>query len=99
MLQNMISVLYWHAMKKEIHPKYYENAKVTCSCGNIFTVGSTKETLQIEICSKCHPFYTGTEKILDTAGRVERFKARQAAKTTSILKKKGVKSTSTGKKK
>ena len=63
-------------MKKDIHPKYYEKAKVTCACGNIFEVGSTKEYMEIEICSKCHPFYTGKEKIIDTMGRVERFKKR-----------------------
>lgn len=68
-------------MKKEIHPKYFTNAIVTCACGNTFTTGSTKEKIEVEICSACHPLYTGTEKTLDTAGRVERFKAR-AAKTT-----------------
>ena len=65
-------------MKKEIHPKYYESAQVVCSCGNKFVVGSTKEKLEVEICSACHPIYTGNEKVIDTAGRVERFKARQA---------------------
>lgn len=65
-------------MQKEIHPTYFENATVTCACGNTFTVGSTKEKLEVEICSACHPFYTGTEKVLDTAGRVEKFKARRA---------------------
>lgn len=67
-------------MKKEIHPKYYEKAQVVCACGNTFTVGSTKEYIEIEICSKCHPFYTGKEKIVDTMGRVERFKKRLAKK-------------------
>jgi large subunit ribosomal protein L31 len=66
-------------MKTDIHPKYHE-AKVQCACGNTFTVGSTKERLDIEICSKCHPFYTGKNKIVDTAGRVEKFKARLAKK-------------------
>ena len=66
-------------MKKEIHPIYHQ-AKVTCACGNIFTVGSTKKTLDIEICSQCHPFYTGTAKLVDTAGRVEKFRARLAKK-------------------
>ena len=69
-------------MQKELHPQYFETAKVTCSCGNAFTVGSTKESMHIEICSNCHPFYTGEDKVLDTAGRVERFKARLAKKTT-----------------
>lgn len=66
-------------MKTEIHPTYYPKAKVNCACGNTFTVGSTKEKLEVEICSACHPFFTGEEKILDTGGRVEKFKKRQAA--------------------
>ncbi len=66
-------------MKAETHPTYFAEAKVTCVCGNSFTVGSTKESLKVEICSACHPFYTGNEKILDTAGRVEKFKQRRAA--------------------
>lgn len=66
-------------MKKDIHPIYHQ-AKVMCACGNAFTVGSTKEKLDIEICSSCHPFYTGTAKLVDTAGRVEKFKARLAKK-------------------
>ena len=63
-------------MKKDIHPKYYPNAKVHCACGNSFEIGSTQENIEVEICSKCHPFYTGKEKIVDTMGRVERFKKR-----------------------
>ncbi len=63
-------------MKKDIHPKYYNDAKVKCACGNKFTVGATKEEIEVEICSNCHPFYTGREKIIDTAGRVEKFKKR-----------------------
>jgi large subunit ribosomal protein L31 len=63
-------------MKKDIHPKYYNEAKVICVCGNSFTVGSTKEFIETEICSSCHPFYTGKEKIIDTMGRVEKFKKR-----------------------
>jgi large subunit ribosomal protein L31 len=68
-------------MKAETHPTYFPEAKVTCACGKSFTVGSTKEKLSVEICSNCHPFYTGNDKILDTAGRVEKFKARRAAAT------------------
>jgi large subunit ribosomal protein L31 len=60
-------------MKEKIHPKYFPEAKVTCSCGNTFTTGSTKPTLSVELCNKCHPFFTGEQKIIDTAGRVERF--------------------------
>ena len=68
-------------MKAEIHPKYNNETKFTCACGSVFTIGSTKETVAVEICSKCHPFYTGNEKVLDTAGRVEKFnKARAASK-------------------
>lgn len=64
-------------MKSDIHPKYYTEAKVHCACGNAFTIGSTKQEISLEICSKCHPFYTGSQQLIDTAGRVERFKARQ----------------------
>ncbi len=64
-------------MKKDIHPTYYPDAKATCSCGNTFKVGSTKPELNVEICSACHPFYTGKEKLIDTAGRVERFRKLQ----------------------
>jgi large subunit ribosomal protein L31 len=67
-------------MKAKIHPEYYTDAKVTCSCGNTFTTGSTKKTLRVELCSKCHPFFTGEQKIVDTAGRVERFKRRYKIK-------------------
>ncbi len=66
-------------MKTETHPVYFADAKVTCACGRTFVVGSTDEKLSVEICSACHPFYTGNEKLLDTAGRVEKFKARRAA--------------------
>lgn len=62
-------------MKDKIHPEYME-ATVTCSCGNTFKVGSTKPNLKVELCSKCHPFFTGERRIVDTAGRVERFKRR-----------------------
>ena len=74
-------------MKKGLHPKYYPNAQVHCACGNTFTVGSTKEFIEIEICSRCHPFYTGKEKIVDTMGRVERYKKR-LAKTRELRKEK-----------
>ena len=73
-------------MKTDIHPEY-QDAKVTCACGAAFTVGSTKKDIHIEICSTCHPFYSGTEKSLDAAGRVEKFKAR-AAKTGTAKSKK-----------
>ncbi|MCL2615596.1 MAG: 50S ribosomal protein L31 [Dehalococcoidia bacterium] len=65
-------------MKDTIHPKYYEDAKVSCSCGATFTTGSTRKELRVELCSACHPFYTGNKRIVDTAGRVERFNQRYA---------------------
>jgi large subunit ribosomal protein L31 len=63
-------------MKDKIHPEYHNDAEVICSCGNTFTTGSTQKVLKVELCSKCHPFFTGEQKIVDTAGRVERFKRR-----------------------
>ena len=74
-------------MKQDIHPKYYPNARVQCSCGNTFTVGSTQEYIEVEICSKCHPFYTGKEKMVDTMGRVEKFRKRLAKKQDMKKKK------------
>jgi large subunit ribosomal protein L31 len=68
-------------MKKDIHPKYNINSEVNCACGAVFTVGSTMDKINVEICSQCHPFYTGNEKVLDTAGRVDRFKKRAALVT------------------
>lgn len=67
-------------MKKDIHPKYFPDAKIRCACGNTFTVGSTKEYLEVEVCSKCHPFYTGRKKLIDTMGRVEKFKQKLVKK-------------------
>jgi len=63
-------------MKEKIHPKYFPDAQVVCSCGNTFTTGSTRKQLKVELCSKCHPFFTGAQRMLDTTGRVERFKKR-----------------------
>ena len=65
-------------MKANIHPTYYPKAKVTCACGSTFSVGSTKEKIEVEICANCHPFYTGQEKLVDTLGRVEQFRAKVA---------------------
>ena len=67
-------------MKDKIHPRYYNDAKVICSCGNTFTTGSTREVLKVEVCSKCHPFFTGERRIMDAGGRVERFKRRYKIK-------------------
>jgi large subunit ribosomal protein L31 len=63
-------------MKPKIHPEYHNDAQVICACGNTFTTGSTKKVLKVELCSKCHPFYTGEQRVVDTLGRVERFKRR-----------------------
>lgn len=68
-------------MKKNTHPTYSTTSEVTCACGAVFNVGSTMEKITVEICSQCHPFYTGNEKVLDTAGRVDRFKKRAAVAT------------------
>lgn len=64
-------------MKPDIHPEYHD-VKVSCSCGNVFTTRTTRsgETMQVEVCSSCHPFYTGKQKILDTAGQVDKFRRR-----------------------
>ena len=74
-------------MKADIHPKYNDSATVTCACGNTFAVGSTKDKLVVEICSNCHPFYTGAEKTLDAAGMVDKFKSRMAKATKKTSKK------------
>ena len=70
-----------YTVKTDIHPAYFPKAKVTCACGRSFAVGSTVEKLEVEICSACHPFYTGGDKLMDTAGRVEKFKARRSKAT------------------
>lgn len=66
-------------MKKDIHPQYYDKCQVTCACGNSFVTGSTKKELKVELCSACHPFYTGKQKLVDTARRVEKFQAKVEA--------------------
>lgn len=65
-------------MKQDIHPTYHTDVKVTCACGNSFVTGSTTESIHIEICANCHPFFTGKAKLLDTAGRVDKFNERMA---------------------
>lgn len=78
-------------MKKDIHPKYYPEAKVICACGNIIEAGSTIEEMKVETCSACHPFYTGKKKSMDTTGRVDRFKKlaekSKEKKATKAVKK------------
>ena len=66
-------------MKKDIHPDY-QTAKVTCACGSTFETRSTKPDIHVEICSSCHPFFTGKQKLIDTAGRIEKFKRKYGAK-------------------
>lgn len=63
-------------MKKDIHPKYFSEAKIICACGNVITTGSVKEEMKVEVCSACHPFYTGKKRLVDSTGRVDRFKKR-----------------------
>ena len=73
-------------MKADIHPKWYE-AKVSCACGNSFTVGASVPEIQVEVCAACHPFYTGQMKFVDTAGRVDAFKTKQSkAKKNTVTK-------------
>lgn len=77
-------------MKSDIHPQWYPQAKVSCACGNTFTVGATKPELRVEICGRCHPFFTGEMRFVDTMGRVERFQQKQkaAAATATVLAEK-----------
>ena len=70
-------------MRTDIHPVYNKEAKVVCACGNTFTTGSTKDKIRVEICSNCHPFYTGSAKFIDTEGRVERFQRQEKEATTT----------------
>ncbi len=72
-------------MKKAIHPTYHTQAVIKCACGNEIKTGSTVESNNIELCSLCHPFYTGKQKIVDTARRVEKFQARQTKKSDAVL--------------
>lgn len=76
-------------MKAKIHPQYFEKAKITCACGKKYTIGSTEESIQVEICANCHPLYTGKQKIVDAARRVEKFQAKVAQKAgkTTVGKK------------
>jgi len=78
-------------MKAEIHPKYHPQAKVVCACGNTFTTGATVEELHVELCSACHPFYTGKQKLLDTSRRVEKFQERTTKKAAPDAKATGKK--------
>ena len=75
-------------MKKDIHGEYFDDAVMVCACGAKYTVGSTQKEINVEICSACHPFYTGLDKVLDTAGRVDRFKKKVAAASAKKTVKK-----------
>jgi len=72
-------------MKEKIHPTYFADAKIKCACGKVHSIGSTVKEIHIEICSNCHPFYTGKDKLVDTAGRVDRFK-RLVSKREEVSK-------------
>jgi large subunit ribosomal protein L31 len=67
-------------MKEQIHPQYFPDAQIICACGSTFTTGSTRKVIKVELCSKCHPFMTGERRVMDTAGRVERFRRRYEKK-------------------
>lgn len=75
-------------MKKGIHPTYYKDASIRCACGATFSAGATEKDIFVEICSNCHPFFTGKQKLIDTAGRVDKFKARIEAATKAKSEKK-----------
>ena len=77
-------------MKPDIHPQY-QQVPVHCACGETWTTGSTKKELRVEICSKCHPFFTGKQKLVDSAGRIDRFKQRHAKTTAAQADKKAKK--------
>ena len=87
-------------MKQKIHPTYYDDCKVTCACGNTFTTGSTLKEIRVELCNICHPFYTGKQKFVDAARRVEKFQAKleKSSKVASTRKGKKVKNAAKAKK-
>jgi large subunit ribosomal protein L31 len=78
-------------MKQKIHPDYNVDTKVTCACGNVFTTGSTMKEIRVELCNQCHPFYTGKQKFVDTARRVEKFQEKQAKVSAAAAGRKGKK--------
>ncbi|HBW74381.1 MAG: 50S ribosomal protein L31 [Candidatus Magasanikbacteria bacterium GW2011_GWA2_45_39] len=78
-------------MKKDTHPKYYPKAQITCACGKTWITGSTREEIKVELCSNCHPFYTGKQKFLDAARRVEKFQEKSAKKIVASAARKGKK--------
>ncbi|PIR79933.1 MAG: 50S ribosomal protein L31 [Candidatus Levybacteria bacterium CG10_big_fil_rev_8_21_14_0_10_35_13] len=74
-------------MKQAIHPQYFDT-QVTCACGNKFTIGSTAESIRVELCSNCHPFYTGEQRFVDSASRIQKFQKKQEAAKLHVTKKK-----------
>jgi large subunit ribosomal protein L31 len=83
-------------MKQAIHPQYFEQAQVICACGNRFTTGSTLETIHVELCSNCHPFYTGEQRFVDSGSKIQKFQAKQEAAKEYVAKKKEAKKDTTG---
>lgn len=77
-------------MKQNIHPAWYNDAKVTCACGNSFTTGSTQPLIKLDICSKCHPLFTGQQKFVDTLGQVDRFNKKQEQHTQKLAVKRQI---------
>ncbi len=84
-------------MKDKIHPAYIKDARVVCNCGNTFTTGSTKKTIQVEVCSKCHPFFTGEHRFMDVKGRVDKFQKQQEVAKKYQAMRKDKKTKNTGK--
>lgn len=74
-------------MKADIHPKYFATAQVVCACGNKFTTGSTLEEIRVELCNKCHPFYTGEQRFVDSASKIQKFQAKQNIAKQYLTKK------------
>jgi large subunit ribosomal protein L31 len=75
-------------MKVQGHPQYFDQATVVCACGNTFKIGSTLETIRVELCDKCHPFYTGEQKFVDSGSRIQKFQNKQKAAALHVTKKK-----------
>ncbi|MBI2011772.1 50S ribosomal protein L31 [Candidatus Daviesbacteria bacterium] len=77
-------------MKADIHPQWFAEAKVTCACGNTFITGSTMQTIKVDICSNCHPLFTGQQKLVDTLGQVERFQKKSEKSSIKVIERKKI---------